>query len=98
MQTATMVLMKPASQQQELLTNNRSPVIWFSRILNGVSLSTTEAEHAAMTVAVKEVIWARDFLEEVGEKQEGPTPLFNDNSAAISLSLPVKQSTEGRST
>jgi hypothetical protein len=48
-----------------------------------VSLSSAEAELHALVEAAKEVIWFRAFLEELGYKQEGATPVYEDNSAVI---------------
>ena len=65
---------------------NGSPVHWFSRLQQSVSLSTTECEYQAMTEATKEISWIRLFLEEIGLVQQQPTMLFNDNQSAVSLS------------
>ena len=50
-----------------------------------ISFSTTEAELRAFVAGVFEVLWARYFLEELGYPQIGPTPVYEDNSAVVTL-------------
>ena len=69
-----------------IITINGSPVHWFARLQKCISLSTTQSEYTAMTEAVKEILWFHSFLSEIGEEQHQPTPLFNDNRSAITLS------------
>ena len=45
-------------------------VSWPSRLKKVVVLSTTKAEYMAAMEAEKELIWMRDFLSELGMKQE----------------------------
>jgi len=49
-----------------------------------VTLSTTEAEYMAVTEAVKEAIWLRDLVEDLGLHQ-GVTTVFCDRQSAIHL-------------
>ena len=39
----------------------------------------------ALFHAVKEVIWLRRLLEEIGQEQKVPTPLYCDNKGAIAM-------------
>ena len=50
-----------------------------------VSFSSSEAELRAFVMGVFEVLWARFLLEEIGYKQEEPTPVYEDNSAVVTL-------------
>jgi hypothetical protein len=50
-----------------------------------ITLSITEAELCALVECIKEVIWTRFFLEEIGFKQVKPTVIFEDNAALIAL-------------
>lgn len=50
-----------------------------------VALSTTEAEYIALTEAVKETIWLRGLVSELGFKQE-VVIVSCDSSSAIQLS------------
>ncbi|KAL8097980.1 hypothetical protein AgCh_030926 [Apium graveolens] len=44
-------------------------ISWMSRLQKSVSLSTTEAEYMAIYEASNEMIWLKNFLEELGRKQ-----------------------------
>ena len=53
-----------------VMTYSGGVVSWQSRLQKAVALSTTEAEYMAAVEAGKELIWMRDFLSELGMKQE----------------------------
>ncbi|GKE52350.1 hypothetical protein Tco_1487506, partial [Tanacetum coccineum] len=60
-------------------------VRWKATLQHVVALSTTEAEYMALTKAVKEAIWLRGLLEELGVELN--TVVVNcDNQGAIHLS------------
>lgn len=61
------------------------PVVWTSQKQNSVSLSTTEAEYIAASQTVKEILWARQLLEDVCETINKPVKLYVDNQSAIRL-------------
>ena len=61
---------------------------WQSRLQKVVSLSTIEAEYMAVVEAGKELIWMRDFLSELGMKQE-KFLLHCDNQSVIHLAKNV---------
>ena len=67
-----------------LITFAGGAVSWQSRLQKCVALSTTEAEYMAAVEAGKELIWMRDFLEELGVEQAS-YPLYCDNQSAIHL-------------
>jgi hypothetical protein len=52
---------------------------------SGVTLSSTESENWAAVEAVKEIIWFRDLLSELGFPQTQPTTVFADNASMITL-------------
>jgi histone deacetylase 1/2 len=56
-----------------------------SRFATTTALSSTDAEHHAITECVKTVILFRGVLEELRLPQLRPTPVFNDNNSAITL-------------
>ncbi|KAH9733862.1 Integrase catalytic domain-containing protein [Citrus sinensis] len=60
-------------------------VSWKSTLQSVVALSTTEAEYIALTVAVKEAIWLKGLVTELGLEQESVT-VNCDSSSAIQLS------------
>ena len=57
---------------------------WQSRLQKYVALSTTEAEFIAATEASKELLWMKNFIRELGFKQEKYV-LFCDSQSAIHL-------------
>lgn len=60
-------------------------VSWASKKQELVTLSTAEAEYVATTHAAKEAVWLRRLIGEVFAPLTDPTPLYNDNQAAIAL-------------
>lgn len=52
--------------------------MWFA-------LSTTEAEYISLTEAIKEALWIKGFVSEMGYKQKSAT-VFCDSQSAIHLS------------
>lgn len=61
------------------------PISWESRKQRTVALSTTEAEYAAITDAVKEAIYLKDTFLELGVKIDDVS-VYNDNASALKLS------------
>ena len=61
-------------------------VSWSSKLQTLVALSTTEAEYISAVEAGKEIVWMRQFLNELGYPQHGPSILRMDNQSAISVS------------
>jgi hypothetical protein len=59
-------------------------VSWKSKRQDSVALSSTEAEYIASTQACKEVLWAKDFLWELGFAQ-GTVQMFTDNQSTIKV-------------
>jgi len=59
------------------------PVVWKSVNQRTPALSSLEAEFVAMSLAAKETIWLKRFLEELGQKPEGPINLYTDNQGAL---------------
>ena len=61
-------------------------ISWASKKQSVVALSTTEAEYIALCSATQEAIWLRRLLASVGQQQNSPTTIYEDNEGAISLS------------
>lgn len=59
-------------------------VSWKASLQHVVALSTTEAEYIAVTEAVKEALWLKELINELGVKQETIT-MFSDSQSAIYL-------------
>ena len=61
-------------------------ISWKSRKQRTTALSSTEAEYMALTDAVKEAIWLRKLLGEIGIGVSAkPTTIFEDNTGCIAL-------------
>jgi hypothetical protein len=64
-----------------------APIYWQSRKQDRITTSTCDSESQAILTAVQYVEACRDVLEELGLIQTTPTPVLNDNSAAVKLSV-----------
>jgi hypothetical protein len=60
-------------------------IAYKSKLQATVATSSTEAEFIAAVHAAKIAKYLRSVLEEFGFPQEGPTPLYEDNMAAIAM-------------
>ena len=60
-------------------------ISWASRRQPVITTSTTEAEYIAMAEALKDVMWWRPLLRQLGHDLSQPTPLIGDNQATIQL-------------
>lgn len=50
---------------------------------HSIALSSTEAEHIALSEAGKKVVWMRMLLYELGAAPKTPTVVYNDNNGAL---------------
>ena len=66
-----------------MLFLNGGCVSWKSGLQKMVTLSSCESEFVALCSAILEVRYLRQFLNELGHRQEEPTLLWEDNKAAI---------------
>lgn len=60
-------------------------VAWSSRIQQIQAMSTCEAEYVAAAEAVKQSLWMRQLLKELGQNQDLATTIYCDNQGAIRL-------------
>ena len=67
-----------------VLTFAGGAVSWQSRLQRCIALSTTEAEYIAATEVCKEMLWMKEFLQELGLKQENYV-VHCDSQSAIHL-------------
>ncbi|CAI7800542.1 unnamed protein product [Closterium sp. NIES-53] len=61
------------------------PTAWESKKQVDQALSSVESEYMALFRALREIVWQRRLLAELGEEQQGPTPLYCDSQGAIAL-------------
>lgn len=60
-------------------------ISWSSKKQSSITLSSTEAEYIAGAHAIKELIWLRRLLGELGLPINTPTMLLMDNQSAITI-------------
>ncbi|CAI7858909.1 unnamed protein product [Closterium sp. NIES-54] len=53
----------------------RGPTAWESKKQVDQALSSVESENMALFLAIWEIVWQRRLMAELGEEQQGPTPL-----------------------
>jgi hypothetical protein len=70
-----------------LLKMNGCAVAWSSRRQKSVAMSSTEAEYVALSEGVKEVLWLRQMLKELGHEQGPATGMLCDNDASVRTAL-----------
>ncbi|CAI7907329.1 unnamed protein product [Closterium sp. NIES-53] len=58
---------------------------WESKKQVDQALNSVESEYMALFRAVREIVWQRRLLAELGEEQQGTTLLYCDSQGAISL-------------
>ena len=61
------------------------PVAWKSKLQSSVATSSVHDEYVALYEAVREVVWLRQLLRELGHAATGPTTIFEDNKGSISM-------------
>ena len=70
-----------------LFRYNGTPIAWKSKLLKSVALSTAEAEYNSASLGAVEVIYLRQLLRYMGFGPTSPTPVYEDNTACIELSM-----------
>jgi hypothetical protein len=66
-----------------------APVVWRASLQKTVALSSAEAEYMALSDCVKEVLWMRMLLKDIGSEQLEATTIQEDNQGAIALAKNV---------
>jgi len=68
---------------------NGAAVTWASRKQQSIATSTTEAEYAGLCHAVKEAVWIRNLLQQIGRTvyagETQATRIYGDNQGALRL-------------
>ncbi|GAA5994576.1 hypothetical protein JCM11641_007214 [Rhodosporidiobolus odoratus] len=60
-------------------------ISWLSRRQRSVAISSTEAEYMALSEAVREALWLRALLTDLGYPPSSPTLIRGDNSGCLLL-------------
>jgi hypothetical protein len=60
-------------------------IVYRSKAQSITAQSSTEAEFIAAVTAAKTAIYLRSVLDELGFKQDEPTPIYEDNASAIEI-------------
>ena len=81
---------KARSQNGTLLLLGEQLVGWTSRRQDVVALSITEAEYISDCEGAKDLLWAKQFLEELGISQLTPPILLTDSEGAAYLTKTTK--------
>jgi Reverse transcriptase (RNA-dependent DNA polymerase) len=77
-----------------IITYGACPIIWASKLLQEVALSTTEAEYCAISMSLRDVIFLMQSIEETANDLSWETckqvlkvhcKLFEDNSGALEM-------------
>ena len=68
-----------------VLTLSGAAICYRSKIQTSVATSSTESEFIAAVSASKTTLYLRSVLKELGFEQEYPTPMYEDNEAAINM-------------
>lgn len=66
------------------------PVTWSSKCQATVALSTVEAEYAAMSRCVQQMVWMQNWLSEAKMEYTLPGVMKGDNRGAIALTKNTK--------
>ena len=74
---------KRRSRSGYVLRLSSGPILWCSKMQTSVAMSTTEAEFDALAGTVRDVIWVRAILQDVGVQIRMPTAIFEDNLVSI---------------
>jgi hypothetical protein len=62
-----------------------SCVSWCSKKQDSVSLSTTEIEYKAASLAAQKCVWLRRLIEDIYSSIHKPTIIYGDNQSALKL-------------
>jgi hypothetical protein len=70
-----------------------SPICWKSKRQSTVATSSVHAEYMALYDTIREVIWLRTLLTEIGFPDRGPSKIYGDNQGCLSIANNVRTDT-----
>jgi len=71
--------------QREVCSLCLSAVSWLSKKQPMVSLSTSEAEYVALSIATQEAVWLRKLFDDLQTNLKDPTVVMEDNQRTIAM-------------
>ena len=74
------------SLSAHVFSHNSGATLWHCKQQQGVATSTSEAEFVSASTAGKSAEWLRRILAGMGDKQHGPTPIYEDNKGCRLMS------------
>jgi hypothetical protein len=75
------------SQGGFVITLGGAAIAWSSTKQTVTALSSSEAESLALAAAARAIVPLRRLCADLGMKQHGPTPIYEDNRAALLLAM-----------
>ncbi|GMF31107.1 unnamed protein product [Phytophthora fragariaefolia] len=66
-----------------------TPMVWRSPFQKTITLSSAEAEYMELGECVKEVLWMRLLLKDLGSEQTDGVLVYEDNQGAVALAKNV---------
>ncbi len=78
---------KGKSRSGGMIFLNGGPILYYSRKQSTCALSPMCAEYIAISEMLKDIIWIRHELENLGYKQLEPTTLWDDNTEAVDMTI-----------
>lgn len=72
-----------------LVLVNNAPVAWKSALQPIIAQSTSEAEYISMSDAVREALFIKRLIQELGYNLSGPIMVYEDNTTAITIATEI---------
>jgi Reverse transcriptase (RNA-dependent DNA polymerase) len=68
-----------------VITLAGAPISWKSKRQSTVATSSVHAEYMALYDTIREVVWLRTLLQEMGFPESGPTKVYGDNQGCLAI-------------
>ena len=73
------------STTENIFLMSGGPISWLSTKQAIVTLSTSEAEYVALSLAVQEAVWLRRLLNDIQDLQDEPITIMEDNQSDVGI-------------